>query len=428
MARTPTRAFHGERSNASLSWIAIGAVVLIGGWGLLAGRVHELLFAATVVTVALVPAIAIRSVRAALPWEVTIVAVVPLVGATLAPDLWLRQVVLYAGAAVIALALTLELHALTEVRLERWLAVSFVTMLAAAIAALWATLTWVQDLVAGTAVLASNEQVMWLWIAATAAGLLAGVCFDRYYRRFPGEELVSAPTEGIEENVFAIEADIDGHPPLAERLPVSANWQRLLIHAIRAGLAAIVVYGLLTVDVGIVSNGAAMLAITVVPTLLRRRYEIPFDSGLVLWIALVVFMHAIGSLYIYERSFWWHNVTHPLSATLVGAVGYVAIRSLDEHRDDVHVPPELLPGFVVLFVLSFGIFWEIGEFAQDVVAGYTGLQMPLAQHGLHDTMTDVVFNTVGGIVVGLWGLPYLTDVTDAVTDRLEGWEPLARGE
>ncbi|WP_293032787.1 hypothetical protein [Natronococcus sp.] len=426
MSRTPTRAFHGERSNAAISWLAIVIVVLIGARALVDGFVHEVLFAATVVTVAVVPLIALRSTRAALPWEVTAVAIAPLLGAVLAPDLWNRQLVVYAGAATIALALTLEVHALTEIRLERWLAIAFVTMLSASVAATWAVLTWTVDLVAGTDLLASNTEAMWLLIVATVAGLLAGVCFDRYYCRFPGEELVSAPVDGIEEDVFASEADIDGHPPLEERLPASGRAQRGLVQALRLGMAAILGYGVVTFDPGVISNAAAMLAVTFLPTLLRRRYGLPFDAGLTLWITTVVFMHAIGSFYIYDRSFWWHNLTHPLSATLVGAVGYVAVRTLDEHRDEIHMPPELVPGTIVVFVLSFGVLWEIGEFGFDVVAAYTGLEMPLAQHGLDDTMSDIVFNTIGAIVVARWGLPYLTDVTDAVTDRLEDWWILGR--
>ncbi|TYL38605.1 hypothetical protein CV102_12475 [Natronococcus pandeyae] len=421
MSRTPTRAFHGERSNAAISWLALAVVLFIGARALLDGLVHEVLFAATVATVALVPVIALGSKQAALPWEVTAIAILPLLAAVFAPDLWSRQLVLYAGAAAIALALTLEVHALTEVRLERWLAVSFVTMLTAAIAATWAMLTWAQDLVAGTGILANNTQLMWLLITATAAGLFAGVCFDLYYRRFPGEELVSAPVEGVDEDVFATKADIDGRPPLEERLPFSERAQGGLVWALRLGMVAILVYGVTTLDTGAISNATAMLAVTFVPTVLRRRYDIPFDSGLVLWITLVVFLHAIGSFYIYDRSFWWHNITHPLSATLVGGLGYIAIRTLDEHRDEIHLPSELTPGFIVVFVLAFGVFWEIGEFGFDVVAGVTGLEMPLAQHGLDDTMTDIVFNTIGAIVVARWGLPYLTDVTDAVTDRLEGW-------
>ncbi|ELY58950.1 hypothetical protein [Natronolimnohabitans innermongolicus] len=427
MSRTPTRAFHGERTNAALSWVTVAVAIAVGAWALGEGLVHEVLFAATAVTIALVPAIALESTRAALPWEVTAAAIAALVAALAAPDLWSRQVVLYGGAGVLALALTLELNALTEVRLERWLAVAFVAMLAAAIAATWATLTWVQDGIAGTDVIATNAEVMWLLIAATTVGLFAGVCFDLYYRQFPGEELVSAPVDGVDEELFAVKADIDGAPSLEERLPLSGSVQGWAVHAMRVAMAAMIAYGVLTVDTGIVTNVGAMLAITFVPTLLRRRYDLPFDAGLVLWITLVVFLHALGSAYIYERSFWWHNVTHPLSATLVGAVGYVAIRTLDEHRDEIHLPPELIPSFVVLFVISAGVFWEIGEFAQDAIAAATGLQMPLAQHGLDDTMTDIVFNTIGGTITALWGLPYLTELTDDITDSLEGWRVLEYG-
>ncbi|RQH03335.1 hypothetical protein [Natrarchaeobius oligotrophus] len=424
MSRTPTRAFHGERSNAYLSWLAIAVVAVVGGHALLDGRVHDVLFAATVVAVALVPAVALESKRAALPWEVTAVTVVPLLAAAIAPTFWSRQLVLYAGAGALALALTLEVHALTEIRLERWVAVAVVTMVSASIAAAWAMATWLWDLVAGTAVLASNTEVMWLLLAATVTGLSAGVCFDLYYRHFPGEELVSAPVDGIAENAFAIEAGIDGRPSLERRLPISGRTQCGLVQVLRFGMIAMVGYGAVTLDSGVVVNAAAMLGVTFVPTLLRRRYEIPFDSGLTLWITFVVFMHAIGSFYVYDRSFWWHNVTHPLSATLVGAVGYVAVRVADEHRDEIHLPPELTPAFVVVFVVAFGVFWEIGEFGFDLVADRTGLQMPLAQHGLDDTMSDILFNAIGAIVVARWGLAYLTDVTDAVTDRLEAWSVL----
>lgn len=428
MSRQPTRAFHGERTNAALSWLAVAVVLLAGAQALREGRIHEVLFAATVATVALVPAVALESKRAALPWEVTAAAIAPLIAAVVAPSLWPRQVLLYAGAAALALALTLEIHALTEVRLERWLAVAFVTLLSASIAATWATLTWLRDFLVGTDVLASNADVMWLLVTATAAGLFAGVCFDLYYRRFPGEELVSAAVDGVAQERLAIGADPEANPTLEDRFPLPATAQRWAVRALRAGLAALVAYGLVAVDTQIVTNAGAMLVASLLPTLLRRRYEIPFDAGLILWITLVVFLHAIGSAYIYERSFWWHNVTHPLSGTLIAGVGYVTIRTLDEHRDDVHLPPELLPTFVVCFVLGFGVLWEISEFAQTFLSDATGLEVPVSQHGLDDTMTDIVFDTIGGAVAALWGLPYLGDVTDAVTDRLDGWDALEWGD
>lgn len=420
MARTPTRRLHGERSNAYLSWTAVALSLLVGLGGLLTGTLHEAVYAASVATVTLLPAIVLGSKRAALPWEIPLLAVVPLVAAAVVPDPFVRQVILYAGAAPLGLALTLEANALTEIRLERWLAVGFVAMLAAAVAAAWAAITWLFDLVAGTAIIPSNDWVMWLFVAATGSGLLAGIVFDRYYRSFPGEELVSAPVDGVDQERFAEQTDADGHPTLEERLPVSASVQRGLVWAMRLALLGILAYGALAPRSELITNALAMLAVTFVPTLLRYRYDVPFDAGLVLWVTTVVFLHALGSAYFYEHTFWWHNLTHPLSATLVGAVGYAFIRTLDEHRDDVHLPPGLVPLFVVVFVAAFGVVWEIGEFGFDALAAAFDLTMPLTQHGLDDTMTDLVFNTIGAAIVAAWGLPYLDPVTDAVTDWLEG--------
>ncbi|MXV61957.1 hypothetical protein GS429_07780 [Natronorubrum sp. JWXQ-INN-674] len=418
MSRSPTRSFHGERSNAYLSWTAVVVALLIGGWAVFDGRFHELVFATSLAAIVLLPAIALESERAALPWEISMLALLPLFGAVVVSDPLARQLTLYAGASVLALALTLEVHALTEIRLERFLAAAFVTMLSAGIAAVWATLTWFQDLVAGTSIIASNDEVMLLLIAATAAGPVAGTVFDRYYRQFPGEELVSAPVDGVEEELFAAKTGADDHPTLEERIPISSGAQRGLLWAMRGALVAMVGYGIVAPDSDTISNAGSMLVVSVLPVGLRRRYDLPFDTGFVLWITLVAFLHALGSVYFYEHTFWWHNLTHPLSATLVGAIGYVVIRSLDELREEIHVPPSLVPSFVVLFVLSLGVFWEIGEFTFDLLAERFSLSMPLSQHGLADTMSDIVFNTVGAIVVAVWGLPYLAPVTDAITDRL----------
>jgi VanZ family protein len=46
----------------------------------------------------------------------------------------------------------------------------------------------------------------------------------------------------------------------------------------------------------------------------------------------------------------------------------------------------------------------------------------ITQHGLSDTLKDLVFDTIGGIVVGLWGTVYLVDVSEAIRERLETGE------
>jgi hypothetical protein len=41
------------------------------------------------------------------------------------------------------------------------------------------------------------------------------------------------------------------------------------------------------------------------------------------------------------------------------------------------------------------------------------------QYGLDDTMLDLLFDTLGGVVVAVWGTAHLTDVVGALADRLD---------
>ena len=47
----------------------------------------------------------------------------------------------------------------------------------------------------------------------------------------------------------------------------------------------------------------------------------------------------------------------------------------------------------------------------------------LTQYGLEDTMYDLVFDTLGGLIAAVWGAAYLTDVTGALADRLDARNP-----
>jgi len=65
-------------------------------------------------------------------------------------------------------------------------------------------------------------------------------------------------------------------------------------------------------------------------------------------------------------------------------------------------------------VLSFGVLWELFEFGLDIAADATGITMPLAQHGLDDTVRDLMFNSLGALVVATFGQAHLTGVSERV--------------
>jgi hypothetical protein len=58
------------------------------------------------------------------------------------------------------------------------------------------------------------------------------------------------------------------------------------------------------------------------------------------------------------------------------------------------------------------VVWELFEFGLDVAADATGISMPLAQHGLDDTVRDLVFNALGALTVAVFGQAHLSGATE----------------
>jgi len=183
-------------------------------------------------------------------------------------------------------------------------------------------------------------------------------------------------------------------------------------------LAGIVVYGVVEGEPKAISNGSMGLLITFVPALLERKYDFPLDPWLGLWITLAVSLHTMGSAGLYQQLDWWDHITHAMSTSLIAAIGYTFARAVDLHSDDIQIPKQFAFVFILLVVMSFGVIWELFEFGLDIVADTTGVSMPLAQHGLDDTVRDMMFNTLGAIVVATFGQAHLSGVAESVTERL----------
>ncbi|RZH67277.1 hypothetical protein [Natrinema altunense] len=206
----------------------------------------------------------------------------------------------------------------------------------------------------------------------------------------------------------------------------SQEQQRRLTYFMEIGLIGMLFVGIERGNGGIVLNTAVALAVTQLPPLLERDYEIPMDPRLTLWITTAVFLHAFGTVglpgatkTLYSQVWWWDHMTHALSASLVAGAGYATVRALHEHADGIHFPQRFVAVFILLFVLAFGVLWEILEFAIALSAQALGIRAVLTQYGLADTMLDFVFNSIGGLIVALWGGAYLADVTGAIRDRLD---------
>jgi len=181
---------YDSRRNAILGWALI--VLLAGttvGIGISTGLLWSV-FALGVLILALLPPLAYRSSYVMLPWEVLLMAALPIVGLAIGSPRLSGQFTVYFAMAAVALVIGVELQSFTSIRFPPWFAVVLVVVATLASAALWGLLQWGFDVYTGTEYIMSqgidaqqaNDELMYEWLYSAAAGLFAGMTFALYFR------------------------------------------------------------------------------------------------------------------------------------------------------------------------------------------------------------------------------------------------------
>lgn len=174
-----------NRTNAAIAWLLVAAIGAIGASELVtdSGFLWAT-FAAVLVGLALLPPIAFRSSLAMLPWEVLLLAALPVLGMAVGADRLTGHFAAYLSVAAIALVIVVELQSFTSVRMTPGFAIVLVVVATLAAAGLWALLRWSASQLLGIPFLSDHDAVMWEFVYSAVAGLGAGVVFELYFRRY----------------------------------------------------------------------------------------------------------------------------------------------------------------------------------------------------------------------------------------------------
>ncbi|WP_266078183.1 hypothetical protein [Haladaptatus caseinilyticus] len=168
--------------NATLSWLLLGIVASLATITILSDQLVVAGFAIAIVAVGIAPAVASRSWREMLPFPFLLVAALPLAVSVFRPDV-ATEFVSALSIATLALLLVVDLHLLTAVRMTPGFAVFFVVITTMAVAGFWAVGAGFAHDMWGTPFVRTNDQLMYVFIAATVGGLIAGGVFRWYFRR-----------------------------------------------------------------------------------------------------------------------------------------------------------------------------------------------------------------------------------------------------
>lgn len=197
------------------------------------------------------------------------------------------------------------------------------------------------------------------------------------------------------------------------------RWARRVERLLQAGIAIVLLVGLAETNVNVVVNGLAALAVTFLPAVLERDYQVRLGAGLTALIAMAVFLHVVGMTGLYESITWWDHLTHTISAIIVATSGYATVRAFDEHSDALSLPAEFTFAFVFLFTMALGVLWEVLEFAGREFAFLVGAAPVLVQYGLEDTLLDLVFDAVGALLLALFGGRGVQGLVQSLVEHFE---------
>ena len=196
---------------------------------------------------------------------------------------------------------------------------------------------------------------------------------------------------------------------LTDAFGLSEAGERRLVRGLQCLLGGLAVYGVVTLQLGMAANAGAALAVTLLPALLRREYGYTMDAGLVLLITVAVGLHVVGALGPYRWVSWYDEITHTVSAVLIAGIGYATLRAFERHSAAVEIPVAVRGVFILVFVLAAGVVWEVLEFGIAALSRGLGVGSPLVVYGIEDIVTDMIFNTVGALLVAVWGSGYFED-------------------
>lgn len=184
--------------------------------------------------------------------------------------------------------------------------------------------------------------------------------------------------------------------------------KRLMLasRCMQAGIVGVAVAGIATDHLTWVPAAVVSLLVTFIPAILKRNLDFVLPVELNFWIVLALFLHVVGGFSnFYNDVPGWDHLTHVMTASLIGGLGFVLVVITDKYVESIYLPRPFLAFFIVMFVMAVGVLWEIMEFANDSLV-HTHLQ-----YGLSDTMFDLFFDGVAGFAVAAAGTQYLKRLT-----------------
>jgi hypothetical protein len=169
-----------------------------------------------------------------------------------------------------------------------------------------------------------------------------------------------------------------------------------------------VVSSLVTGNFFVSISGTIVLFVSCLPYYFERKTHIVIPWWVTFFIAFSLYLHIAGySMGWYESGYpYYDKFAHLISSMTVAMLMFLLVLILNRY-ENIRFSRIMIFFSVFLFTLALGSIWEIIEFSIDQVFGNRLHFSTMLQHGLDDTMSDLIFNMIGGLIIASIGTWYL---------------------
>ena len=140
------------------------------------------------------------------------------------------------------------------------------------------------------------------------------------------------------------------------------------------------------------------LIVSLIPTILKRNYQITLPLVLDILITIALILHVGGGLLGAYGIPDYDTLTHFVSSFLIAFIAFVVIYILDEYWDGLMMDKYAMAFVVIITTIAIGVVWEFNEWITDLVFGTH------EQWGYSDTLKDLFVDMIAGIFMAAVGV------------------------
>ncbi|MDD4351823.1 MAG: hypothetical protein PHU71_02475 [Candidatus Gracilibacteria bacterium] len=171
----------------------------------------------------------------------------------------------------------------------------------------------------------------------------------------------------------------------------------------------------------LVANTSLALILTFTPAIVNRSFSTNLPWVVDFFVTLSLFLHVAGSSFdLYNNDtgkvpfilfLWWDRVAHFMGTATIAMLAFMVVYTL-HFVGKIRMTIPMIGLFTFTTALAIGALWEIAEFFNDKLFGTKSLG------DVVDTIEDLIFDSVAGALIAIFGMFYVAKQTGRIIPAL----------